>query len=87
MIDVDRLANSVARKYRCGRADHVKFSPVHTDFFVSDHVRYGYRKNTTGEYVPNKYLSNFGWKNTYYQEAITTVTMPLWVGWLAGDDL
>lgn len=33
----------------------------------------GYRKKTTHEYVPNAYRNNFGWKNTYYQPAITKV--------------
>ena len=36
----------------------------------------GYRKYTTGEYVPKKYLSHFGWKNTYYQKAECTVSIP-----------
>ena len=35
---------------------------------------YGYRKNTTGEYVSHAYRSNFGWKNTYYQRAILAVS-------------
>lgn len=32
-------------------------------------VPFGYRKHTTGEYVPKSYLCHFGWKNTYYQPA------------------
>ena len=42
---------------------------VGDDSKVVSYTRFGYRKYTTGEYVPNKYLSNFGWKNTYYQHA------------------
>ena len=46
---------------------------------------FGYRKCTTGEYVPNSYVSNFGWKNTYYQHAVSEVNTPLdwylWFGW------
>lgn len=37
----------------------------------------GYRKYTTGEYVPNAYRANFGWKNTYYQHAITKIEVPI----------
>lgn len=40
-------------------------------------VPYGYRKITTGEYVPNIYRYRFGWKNTYYQHACLTVTIPV----------
>lgn len=40
---------------------------------IIDYTRYGYRKYTTGEYVPAKYRNNFGWKNTYYQPALVSV--------------
>ena len=36
---------------------------------------YGYRKLTTGEYVPNAYRDHFGWKNTYYQPAMLEITI------------
>ena len=40
----------------------------------------GYRKNTTGEYVPNAYRRNFGWKNTFYQRACLNIYIsPRWV--------
>ena len=86
MINIQKIGNSIARQNGCGTADKIVFKPV-TCFFVSDHIDRGYRKYTTGQYVPKKYLSNFGWKNTYYQHAETTVALPLWVGWLAADDL
>lgn len=74
MTKYQRHANSVARKNGCGRADRVV--PGSHDR-VLDHVRYGYRKKTTGEYVPNAYLNNFGWKNTYYQAAYTEVEIDI----------
>ena len=40
----------------------------------ADYIRPGYRKNTTDQYVPNAYLYNFGWKNTYYQHARLVIT-------------
>jgi hypothetical protein len=65
-----KIANSIARSYGYGSATKIVRGKENK---VVDHVRYGYRKNTTDEYVPNAYLSNFGWKNTYYQHAETTV--------------
>ena len=87
VINIDKLANSVARKEGCGTATEIKFSPDAICGKVVKHIHYGYRKYTTGEYVPKKYLANFGWKNTYYQHAETVVALPLWVGWLIGEDL
>lgn len=52
---------------------------------IGEIVQYGYRKKTTDQYVPNAYLRNFGWKNTYYQRAVNEVIVPiewyLWFGW------
>lgn len=59
-----KTANQIAREFGMNRATSIV---VGTDSKVIDYTRYGYRKYTTGEYVPNKYRSNFGWKNTYYQ--------------------
>ena len=67
---IQKRANIVARRNGMGRAD---FIIIGDEDKVVEHIRYGYRKHTTGEYVCNAYLSNFGWKNTYYQPAITTV--------------
>ena len=63
-------ANRVARNSGFGSATDVVLG---NDNQVVAAYRYGYRKCTTGEYVPNAYRANFGWKNTYYQKARTTV--------------
>ena len=65
-----RRANQIAR--RCGYQRATKIVLGDEDRVVS-HTRYGYRKKTTGQYVSNAYLRNFGWKNTYYQHAETVV--------------
>lgn len=65
-----KIANSIARKSGHGRATAIVFGL--TDG-AQEHVRFGYRKHSTGEYVSNAYRKNFGWKNTYYQNAETTV--------------
>jgi len=67
-----RKANVIARTAGYGTATEIVFGDE--DKVVS-HTSYGYRKNTTGEYVPNSYRSNFGWKNTYYQHAATVVML------------
>ena len=68
--ELQRKANRIARRAGHGVATSVIMG---SDNRVLDHTRYGYRKHTTGEYVPNKYRANFGWKNTYYQSAQTVV--------------
>jgi hypothetical protein len=77
---IQKLANSFARKNGCGRATEVIIDPKITIPEIRETVSYGWRKYTTGEYVPNKYRSNFGWKNTYYQHAVCVVAMPGFVG-------
>ena len=59
-------ANQTARKKGWNKATEIQ---VGSETRIVKTTRYGYRKNTTGEYVPKKYLANFGWKNTYYQSA------------------
>ncbi len=76
MIDYQKIANSVARKNGYGFATEILFGFVKSPKVLS-HTRYGHRKKTTGQYVPNAYLSKFGWKNTYYQAAQTTVLLPI----------
>ena len=66
----ERLANSIARKNGYGRATSIIVGSRNA---VLHHTPYGYRKRTTGEYVPNSYRDNFGWRNTYYQHAETIV--------------
>jgi hypothetical protein len=66
-------ANRIARKAGYGKATKI----VHAggEPRVISHTKYGYRKTTTGQYVPNSYRNHFGWKNTYYQAAETVVNI------------
>lgn len=73
---LQKLANSIARQFGYGRATKVLFGNVKEPKII-DRVAPGYRKNTTGQYVPKKYLMNFGWKNTYYCHAVLVVMLPL----------
>ena len=75
--EIKRLANSVARQAGYGFATRIKIDRrlrPGTGKVVS-RTDFGYRKYTTGEYVPNSYRSKFGWKNTYYQNAETTIAI------------
>ena len=65
-----RRANQIARRFGFGVATDIVLGDEDK---VVERVRPGHRKYTTGEYVSNAYLNNFGWKNTYYQHAITVV--------------
>lgn len=71
-ISDQKRANIIARQHGYGRA--TKIVKGDADRVVS-HVAYGYRKYSTGAYVPNAYRLKFGWKNTYYQCAETTVML------------
>ena len=75
--DTQKIANVFARKYGYGRATKVTFDPTLSDHKLGEVVQGGYRKNTTGEYVPNAYRSNFGWKNTYYQHVVCEVILAM----------
>ena len=77
-ITVQKLAKTIARAAGYGSATEIQLVDGGQPH-VAKHTRYGYRKNTTGEYVPNSYRNNFGWKNTYYQQAETVVALPLGV--------
>ena len=70
--DHQKRANIIARRAGYGSATSIIYG--NEDKVVS-HTSYGYRKRTTGEYVPNSYRNNFGWKNTYYQRAETVVML------------
>lgn len=74
MPQIVRKANSIARAEGCGRATHFEIVEDEPSRVVA-HTPYGYRKWTTGEYVPKAYIYNFGWKNTYYQHAQTFVAI------------
>lgn len=65
-IALQQRANRIARGDGHQRATDVVFGPHNATL---SHTRSGYRKYTTGEYVPSSYRANFGWKNTYYQAA------------------
>lgn len=71
---IQKRANRIARQNRYGRATKIILGDEDK---VVKHLRYGWRKNTTGEYVPNAYRNNFGWKNTYYQAAETIVMVKI----------
>lgn len=69
-----QYCNAVARECGYGFCTHIIPGEK---LQIIERVRTGYRKYTTGQYVPNKYLANFGWKNTYYQHAITKIEVPI----------
>jgi hypothetical protein len=76
-MDNQKFANIIARKNGYGKATEVVITdkiPVGMGKVIT-RIEPGYRKKTTGEYVPNAYRNNFGWKNTYYQFAITVVAI------------
>jgi hypothetical protein len=75
--EIKRQANTIARSFGYGWATEIvidKTLPPGTGKVI-DRTDYGYRKWTTGEYVPNAYRAKFGWKNTYYQAAKTVVAL------------
>jgi len=65
-----KTANQIARDFGTNRATEIV---IGNESKVISYTSFGYRKKTTGQYVPTTYLSNFGWKNTYYQHAICKV--------------
>ena len=69
---LQQQANLIARTIGHSRATAIIYGG--SDQVVQS-TRPGYRKYTTGEYVPNSYRWNFGWKNTYYQHAVCIVAM------------
>jgi hypothetical protein len=75
--EIKKLANAVARKSGYGFATEIKIDRRLRPGTgkVINRTDFGYRKYTTGEYVPNSYRSKFGWKNTYYQNAETVIAV------------
>lgn len=65
-----KKANAIARKAGYGQATKIVLGDEDK---IVKRIQPGYRKNTTGEYVPNNYRNRFGWKNSYYQAAETVV--------------
>ena len=76
MKTTQQIANSVARKNGANIATSIIFANI-PEGKVTNHVKFGFYKNTTGERVPNAYRRKFGWKNTHYKAAICEVTLPL----------
>ena len=76
MKSTQQIANAIARKNGANIATSIVFADI-PDGTVTNHVKYGYFKNTTGERVSNAYRRNFGWKNTSYRPAVCEVTLPL----------
>lgn len=72
MQTIQQRGNAVARKNGYGIATEII---IGDEDRVISHISYGYRKITTGEYVPNAYRRKFGWKNTFYQQAKTVVML------------
>lgn len=72
--ELQRYANRIARKAGYNKATALIFGDRDC---IAHRTRPGYRKHTTGEYVPTAYLRNFGWKNTYYQLAHTVVMLAI----------
>lgn len=77
LSEIQTTANIMARANGMGTATKIVKGKK---LAIIDWTNSGYRKNTTDEYVPNSYRSNFGWKNTYYQKAECIVSIPpvLW---------
>ncbi len=73
---ITKLANSCARRHGAGKATEITFADVPEPTFVN-HTRCGYRKKTTGEYVPRAYVMKSQGGGVYYQHAETTIAMPL----------
>ena len=77
LAEIKTKANACARSNYCGKATEIIKGNKLEATSMTD---FGYRKNTTDEYVPNAYMQKFGWKNCYYQSAECVVSIPeiLW---------
>lgn len=73
---IQKFANAFARQHGWGRATEITISNKITEPEIGETQHFGWRKNTTGEYVSNAYRQNFGWKNTFYQPAQCEVIIP-----------
>ena len=70
------MANAFARDNSWNTATTLTVSE-YGNFQLGETKNFGHRKKSNGQYVPNSYLSNFGWKNTYYQHAVCEVKIPI----------
>jgi hypothetical protein len=68
--DFYRCANKISRRNGYSKATAIVRGTANK---VISRVNPGYRKYTSGEYVSAAYRKHFGWKNTYYQKAVTVV--------------
>lgn len=84
-MKLQKLANIVARGNGYSIATKITVSKTAKKPHIGERIDSGWRKTTTGEYVPNAYRNNFGWKNTYYQAAKTEVIIPLEVALTCED--
>lgn len=75
--EIKKLANSIARKNGYGFATKILIDKRYKkgNGKVVSRTDCGYRKKTTGQYVPNSYMNKFGWKNCYYQNAETVIRL------------
>jgi hypothetical protein len=75
-MEIQYIANVCARKEGFNAATKITFKNIKNPEIIET-KQFGYRKYTTGEYVPNAYRAKFGWKNTYYQNVVCVVALPL----------
>ena len=76
MKTTQQIDNSIARKNGANTATSIVFADI-AEGRITNRVKFGYYKNTTGERVSNAYRRKFGWKNTSYHAAVCEVTLPL----------
>lgn len=74
---IQKLANIIARQSGYHSATSIKIDRrlKKGTGKITKRIDYGYRKFSDDSYVSNAYRNNFGWKNTYYQCAVTEVTL------------
>lgn len=65
------IANAYARKFGHGKATEIMLGE-RTEIIES--IRTGYRKRTTGAYVPQAYVRK-AWKSCYYQHLVCKVAL------------
>jgi len=77
LAEIQTTANITARSENMNAATKIVKGE---SLGVTGYTQFGYRKNTTDEYVPHAYMQKFGWKNCYYQSAECVVSIPekLW---------
>lgn len=74
---IQRYANCIARDNGYGRATAIKFEKQLKCPLISTRIEPGWRKKTTGDYVPFKYRLKSRGHGIFYQHAETTVVLPM----------